>query len=191
MDLQKKMRFRQSGEGAMFCQKDYEKIAFGRSRPMSEFPGVDAVMDGDFPEEAIPLFEYVYEDAPDMLMDCAVSSGLSGGNDIDAISWEGFPVSDENKVQGKQNGLSRESLTYLESHAKHQIVLSEIADCIQESLHLKHIGEQVYYYRSIVWKKLVDGENLRAVTDGILNVHDMLNRSQFAEIYNILKGTQF
>ena len=188
MDLQKKMRFRQSGEGAMFCQKDYEKIAFGRSRPMSEFPGVDAVMDGDFPEEAIPLFEYVYEDAPDMLMDCAVSSGLSGGNDIDAISWEGFPVSDENKVQGKQNGLSRESLTYLESHAKHQIVLSEIADCIQESLHLKHIGEQVYYYRSIVWKKLVDGENLRAVTDGILNVHDMLNRSQFAEIYNILKG---
>lgn len=188
MNLYKRMKFKQSGAEAMFQQKDYEEMLFGRSRPMGEFPGVDAAMDGDFPESAITFIERVYEDEPDLLMDCEVSGELSGNNGIDAISWEGFSVPDEQKMCGTKNGLSKDSLTYLESRAKHQIVLAEIADCIQGCLHLKRIGEQIFYYRSIVWKKLVDGENLRAVTNDILDVHDMLNRGQFAEIYNILKG---
>ena len=188
MDLYKRLKLRHSEAEEMFQQKDYGKIAFGRSRPLSEFSEVDAAMDGDFPEEVTPIFECVYEDVPDMLLDCEVSNGLSGNNDMDAILWEGSPAMVENKVHGKEHSLSKDSLAYLESRAKHQIVLSEIADCIQEILHLKRIGEQIYYYRSIVWQQLVDGENLRAVTDGILDVHDMLNRSQFAEIYNILKG---
>lgn len=188
MSLQKRIRFRQSGKEVMFQKKDYKRMAFGKSRPMSVFPRVDAAMEGDFPETAISFFECVYEDTSDMLMDCEVSGELSGVNDIDTILWEGFSVPNEHKMRDMENGISKNSLIYLETHAKHQIVLAEIADCIQGCLHLKRIGEQMYYYCNIVWKKLMDGENLRAITDDILDVHDMLNRSQFAEIYNILKG---
>jgi hypothetical protein len=84
--------------------------------------------------------------------------------------------------------LSQESVEIIEKKGKLQRALDEIAHQICEQLYFRKVGEQVYFFKDIIWKPLKKTMDLRRVTQDFLEHHRDLNDAQWAEIHRIIKS---
>jgi putative DNA primase/helicase len=83
--------------------------------------------------------------------------------------------------------LSPETVQLIEKQGRLQRALGEIAHQICDQLYFKRVGEQIYYFKNIIWEPLEKTMDLRRVTQDFLDHHRDLNDAQWTEIHRIIK----
>ncbi len=139
----------------------------------------DALLDAPIHRHKCVRFSDPLFDAPIKNVEKSAERALDG--------WEGFKLSTDDS-EDNAIVVSPATLSCLKERGDMQLALTEIADKVTAFWKLKRVGDNIYYYKAPIWRKLSGYKELRKITASCLDCHDLLKTQQFKEIYNILQG---